>query len=124
MKASLLALLLPAAASARFIEANEVNRVIPYPNGLLDESTEQPAEQFLVETSPGELRWITEDQKWELRRVSRKAHLHLVRRFQKLVVSDNWRNHRMARTSWTSPSTEVSGLITSSRIAHQSSHLK
>jgi bacterial leucyl aminopeptidase len=26
-------------------------------------------EQFLVELSPGETRWITEDEKWELKRV-------------------------------------------------------
>lgn len=25
---------------------------------------------YLIETQPGETRWITEDQKWELRRVS------------------------------------------------------
>ncbi|ORY65155.1 uncharacterized protein BCR38DRAFT_341031 [Pseudomassariella vexata] len=64
MKASLLALLLPAAATARFIEETEINRVIPYPDGLIEE----PVEQFLVELSPGEVKWITEEQKWELRR--------------------------------------------------------
>ncbi|KAI1856788.1 hypothetical protein JX265_011429 [Neoarthrinium moseri] len=68
MKASLLALLLPAAASARFIEANEINRVIPFPDGLLDGAAEQSVEKFLIETAPGETRWVTEDQKWELRR--------------------------------------------------------
>ena len=29
-------------------------------------------EQFLVELSPGEARWITEDEKWELKRVSKQ----------------------------------------------------
>ena len=27
-------------------------------------------DRFLIELSPGETRWITEDEKWELRRVS------------------------------------------------------
>ncbi|KAK8118545.1 Leucine aminopeptidase 1 [Apiospora kogelbergensis] len=64
MKASLLALLLPAAASARFIEADEVSRLDLHPEGI---STE-PAEQFLVELSPGVTKLVTEEQKWELRR--------------------------------------------------------
>jgi leucyl aminopeptidase len=68
MKSSLLALLLPAAASARFIEANEVNQVIPYPDGVAEEALEK----FLVELSPGETRWITEEQKWELRRAGQE----------------------------------------------------
>ena len=33
-------------------------------------------EQFLIELNPGELRWITEDEKWVLRRV-RYAHQSL-----------------------------------------------
>jgi len=76
MKASLLSsLLLPAAASARFIEATEVNRILPYVDALLEEvptsstSSAPSTEKFLVELSPGETRWITEDEKWELRRV-------------------------------------------------------
>lgn len=66
MKASLLTLLLPAAASARFIETNEINRVITHPEGHVEES----AEQFLVELAPGVTKLVTEEQKWELRRVS------------------------------------------------------
>jgi bacterial leucyl aminopeptidase len=66
MKSSLLALLLPAVASARFIEATEANHVIPYPDELLGDA----AEKFLVELSPGETKWVTEEEKWELRRVS------------------------------------------------------
>lgn len=27
-------------------------------------------EQYLIELAPGEQRWVTEDEKWELRRVS------------------------------------------------------
>ncbi|CAJ2512435.1 Uu.00g054500.m01.CDS01 [Anthostomella pinea] len=69
MKASLLTLLLPAAASARFIEANEVNRILPYTDALLDEVA---PEQYLIELSPGETRWVTEDQKWELRRAGQR----------------------------------------------------
>lgn len=63
MKASLLALLLPAAASARFVEPNEINRLIAFPDEVAEE-----VEKFLVELAPGETRWITEDEKWELRR--------------------------------------------------------
>ena len=60
-KASILALLAPA-ISARFIEEDEVSHV-----QLEGESTEL----FQIELSPGETRWVTEDQKWELRRVCR-----------------------------------------------------
>ncbi|KAI1248546.1 Leucine aminopeptidase 1 [Eutypa lata] len=63
MKASLLALLLPAAASARFVEPNEINRLVAFPDEVAEE-----VEKFLVELAPGETRWITEDEKWELRR--------------------------------------------------------
>ncbi|KAI5922547.1 Zn-dependent exopeptidase [Camillea tinctor] len=69
MKASLLALLLPAAASARFVELNEVNRVLITTDALL----EKPAvERYLVELTPGETRWVTEDEKWELRRAGQR----------------------------------------------------
>jgi len=62
MRSALLALLLPAVASARYVESGEANRVIPYPNSL-----EAPKEH-LIELTPGETRWVTEEQKWELRR--------------------------------------------------------
>lgn len=65
---SLLALLLPAVASARFIEADEVSRLDLHPEGIPTE----PAEQFLVELSPGVTKLVTEEQKWELRRVSQQ----------------------------------------------------
>lgn len=61
MKSSLLTLLLPAAASARFVELNEPSQVIAYPDVLA-------AEKFLVELAPGETKWVTEEEKWELRR--------------------------------------------------------
>ncbi|KAI1079106.1 Zn-dependent exopeptidase [Whalleya microplaca] len=69
MKASLLALLLPAAASARFIEANEPdNRVLLTTDALVETATEK----YLIELSPGETRWVTEDEKWELRRAGQR----------------------------------------------------
>lgn len=67
MKASLIALLLPAAASARFIEAHEVNRV-HIPTAALLEEVESP-ERYLIELSPGKTAWVTEEEKWQLRRV-------------------------------------------------------
>ena len=64
MKASLLALLLPAAASARFVEPGELNPIAIIPDELAEE-----VEKFLVELAPGETKWVTEDEKWERRRV-------------------------------------------------------
>ncbi|KAG5658371.1 hypothetical protein KAF25_010552 [Fusarium avenaceum] len=55
-QASLLAACLPA-VSARFIETAEVNNVVL-----------QPEELFLVETAPGKTQWVTEEDKWEMRR--------------------------------------------------------
>ncbi|KAI0021634.1 Zn-dependent exopeptidase [Xylariomycetidae sp. FL0641] len=70
MKSSLFALLLPAAASARFIEANEAsNRVLPFTDALLEDVA---SERFLIELSPGETRWVTEEEKWELRRAGQR----------------------------------------------------
>jgi hypothetical protein len=66
-QASLLALLVPA-ASARFIEANELSRVSLHTDWAtqVDETTPK----YHIELAPGETRWVTEDEKWELRRVS------------------------------------------------------
>lgn len=69
-KSSVVALLAPVAA-ARFIEAVEGNNVQLYPQGYYEESTEK----YLVELAPGETRWVTENEKWELRRVSHAAPL-------------------------------------------------
>ncbi|KAM0202802.1 hypothetical protein ACHAPA_000769 [Fusarium lateritium] len=55
-QASILAACLPA-VSARFIETAEVNNVVL-----------QPEELFLVETAPGKTQWVTEEDKWEMRR--------------------------------------------------------
>ncbi|KAK4196595.1 hypothetical protein QBC40DRAFT_209089 [Triangularia verruculosa] len=59
MKASLLALLLPA-VSARFNTAGDQQRP------MLHEKAE--AATYHIELSPGNTRWVTEDEKWELRR--------------------------------------------------------
>ncbi|KAI1143087.1 Zn-dependent exopeptidase [Hypoxylon sp. FL0543] len=68
MKGSLIALLLPAAASARFIEANEANRILPYTDALLKEAEAETPERYLIELEPGKTQWVTEDEKWQLRR--------------------------------------------------------
>ncbi|KHN97028.1 aminopeptidase [Metarhizium album ARSEF 1941] len=54
---SVLAACVPA-ATARFVEPNEADNVVLDPN--------EPT--FLIETAPGKTQWVTEDQKWELRR--------------------------------------------------------
>ncbi|OAA48397.1 aminopeptidase [Metarhizium rileyi] len=46
------------AATARFVEPMEANNIALYP----DEPT------FLIETSPGKTQWVTEEEKWELKR--------------------------------------------------------
>lgn len=64
--ASLLALLLPA-ASARFVEKAEQNHVMLFPDGIPEEP--KSTEKYHIELSPGNTKWVTEDEKWELRRV-------------------------------------------------------
>ncbi|KAK5654514.1 hypothetical protein OQA88_7143 [Cercophora sp. LCS_1] len=56
------ALLLPA-ASARFVEHSETNNVNLYPDGVPED-----APKYHIELAPGDTRWVTEEQKWELRR--------------------------------------------------------
>ncbi|KAI1336749.1 Zn-dependent exopeptidase [Xylariaceae sp. FL0016] len=68
MRASLL--LLPAVVGARFVEPNEPNRVSLMADALLEEATS--SEQYLIELSPGETRWVTENEKWELRRAGQR----------------------------------------------------
>ncbi|KAK7417354.1 Leucine aminopeptidase 1 [Neonectria punicea] len=55
-QASLLAACVPA-ISARFLETAEANNVILHPE-----------QTYLIETAPGKTQWVTEDEKWELRR--------------------------------------------------------
>ncbi|KAF6840901.1 peptidase family M28 [Colletotrichum plurivorum] len=59
-KASLLAILAQC-ASARFIAEDEVNHVQLYP-------ADSEPEKYLIELAPGDTRWVTEEEKWELRR--------------------------------------------------------
>ncbi|KAF9870316.1 leucine aminopeptidase 2 [Colletotrichum karsti] len=59
-KATLLAVLAHSAA-ARFVGEDEINRVQLYPAG-------SEPEKYLIELSPGDTRWVTEEEKWELRR--------------------------------------------------------
>jgi len=54
--------LLAHAASARFVEEHE-------PNALYLNPEVEAAEKYHIELSPGETRWVTEEEKWELRRV-------------------------------------------------------
>ena len=63
---SVLALLLPA-ASARFVEESESDRVILFPEGMPE--VPKDTTKYHIELAPGDQRWVTEDQKWELRRV-------------------------------------------------------
>ncbi|KAM7186162.1 hypothetical protein V8F20_011500 [Naviculisporaceae sp. PSN 640] len=66
MKFYLLALILPV-ASARFVEPGEGNdRVQLFPDGRPE--IKSTAEKFHIELAPGNTRWVTEDEKWELRR--------------------------------------------------------
>ncbi|KAK0620554.1 hypothetical protein B0T14DRAFT_429164 [Immersiella caudata] len=66
---SLLALLLPT-ASARFVEPSESNRVILHPDGVPAQS--QDTEKYHIELSPDDRRWVTEDEKWALRREGKR----------------------------------------------------
>ena len=47
--------------SARFVEHHEKDQVVI--NAIEEE-------QYLIELAPGQTRWVTEEDKWELRRVS------------------------------------------------------
>ncbi|RKU48911.1 Leucine aminopeptidase 1 [Coniochaeta pulveracea] len=64
-QASLLTLLLPA-VSARFIEDSETNRVGLYTEWAKE--VDEAATKYHIELAPGDTRWVTEDEKWELRR--------------------------------------------------------
>lgn len=51
-----------AAVNGRFIEKHETDQVV-----LHSEAADN--EKFLVELAPGKTQWVTEEEKWELRRV-------------------------------------------------------
>ncbi|KAK1749518.1 leucine aminopeptidase 1 [Echria macrotheca] len=67
-QASLLALLLP--ASARFVENNEPDRINLLPDGVPE--VPKDTQQYHIELAPGERRWVTEDEKWALRREGKR----------------------------------------------------
>ncbi len=50
-----------AAVNARFVEQHETDQVVL--NAVKDE-------RYLIELSPGKTQWVTEEEKWELRRVN------------------------------------------------------
>ena len=54
-----------AIVNARFIEKHEKDQVIL--NNL------ENTELYLIELAPGETQWVTDDKKWELRRVCMEA---------------------------------------------------
>ena len=69
MKISNLSLLALSASaiSARFVESHEKDQVVI-------NAQQADAELYLIELAPGETRWVTEEDKWELRRVRAKRY--------------------------------------------------
>jgi bacterial leucyl aminopeptidase len=65
MKLTTVSLLALSAAivNGRFVEQHEKDQVV------LD-SDAADSEQYLIELAPGKTQWVTEEEKWELRRVS------------------------------------------------------
>lgn len=96
--ASLLAVLLPA-ASARIVVPGESDRVQLYPEGIPQTDNTQ---KYHIELSPGETRWVTEDEKWELRRVSDESTQHRTSTLRLLIAclarQALLRHHRPPRT--------------------------
>ncbi|KAF7546816.1 hypothetical protein G7Z17_g8153 [Cylindrodendrum hubeiense] len=82
-QASLLAACVPA-ISARFLETAEVDSVILHPE-----------ETYLIETAPGKTQWVTEDEKWELRRNGQ--------RFMDITATQNLGANAKARAAVTFP---------------------
>lgn len=75
-------------ANGRFVERHETNQV------TLNNDDHQ---LYLIELEPGVTKLVTEEQKWELKRVWSVANI-------RLTVSDL--RFRMAKTSWTLPITK------------------
>lgn len=73
-QASLVALLLPA-VSARFVESSENNKIGLYTDWAKDvyEADYDAQTKYHIELAPGVTKWVTEDEKWALRRVSLPA---------------------------------------------------
>lgn len=72
---ALWALLVPA-VSSRFVEDTETDPVtIPI---AWAKEADAATQRYHIELAPGETRWVTEDEKWELRRVCTPSNfLHL-----------------------------------------------
>lgn len=70
---------------SRFIEKHETNQIVL-------NSDSEDVELFLIELAPGETRVVTEEEKWELKRV---LFLSPVLKAGLIIP------RRMARTSWT-----------------------
>jgi leucyl aminopeptidase len=64
MKSSLLLPLFVASFVAAVAQPKDAQIVLQGPQPTIVEPDE-----YLIELSPGETRWVTEEQKWELRRV-------------------------------------------------------
>ena len=57
--------LIPLALAASAVSALSIgNKAAPNQNVLVED------EQYLIELTPGQTRWVTEEEKWRLRRVS------------------------------------------------------
>ena len=69
MKSSILLSLSAVVLAAAVATPREPQVVFQNPQVTIDEP-----DQYLIELSPGETRWVTEDEKWALRRV----YTHLV----------------------------------------------
>ncbi len=65
MKFSSLSLLALSAGlvHSRFVEKHETDNIV------LNGDSGIAQERYLIELAPGELRWVSEEEKWELRRV-------------------------------------------------------
>ena len=64
MKSSVLLSLSAVALAAAVATPKDPQAVLQTPQVTIDEP-----DQYLIELSPGETRWVTEDEKWALRRV-------------------------------------------------------
>jgi leucyl aminopeptidase len=64
MKSSVLLSLSAVALAAAVATPKDPQAVLQNPQVTIDEP-----DQYLIELSPGETRWVTEDEKWALRRV-------------------------------------------------------
>jgi len=82
-KASLLAAY-ATGISARFVEINEADNVVL-----------NPEETYLVETAPGKTKWVTEEEKWEMRRNGQQ--------FMDITETQELGAHHVAQASVTFP---------------------